>query len=172
MTEHPIIFTAPMIRAILDGRKTQTRRLLKGRPPKFAVGDRLWVREALVIVEGPLPESIAYRADYRADEWAAIVADQSRHTGFYQVKSPIHMPRDFSRITLEVTETRIQRVQDISEADAVAEGVDAPPSALMPDRPYAARFRALWNSIHGGGAWDRNDEVAAYTFTVRAKGEG
>lgn len=158
MAEHPIIFSAPLIRAILDGRKTQTRRLLKGRPPKFASGDTLWVQE---VFARPLSGNRNF-AFYEAD---GVRQPKTPRTPWIEAR---HMPRDLSRITLAVTDVRIQFVQDISEADAMAEGVDAPPSTLMPDRPYAARFRALWDSIYGDGAWDRNDEVAAYTFTVLA----
>jgi hypothetical protein len=159
MAEHPIIFSAPMIRAILDGQKTQTRRLLKGKPPKFASGDTLWVRESWTLAAD----------DARPDGFPVYRADGTPKSPHGPWRSPIFMPRWASRIALSVTAARVQRVQDISEADAMAEG--AQPVFVPPDcgsAPHVEGFRALWDSIHGDGAWDRNDEVAAYTFTVQA----
>ncbi|ACR29192.1 hypothetical protein [Burkholderia glumae] len=141
MKERPIIFSAPMVRAILDGRKTQTRRVAKefaGKDNLDAIlrrfpnqqgcphgepGDRLWVREAF----------IHEPADYC---WAASVSIPCRraHTIYRADSDPsgdargagwtpsIHMPRTLSRITLEITGVRVERLHDISEGDAIAEG--------------------------------------------------
>jgi hypothetical protein len=129
MREKPIIMGADSVRAILDGRKTQTRRVIKPQPkfigapnvpfktddanpkgiincPYCKVGDRLWVREIFNCNE----EGIAYKAtqpDMDGLPW----------------KSPIYMPRTYSRITLEITDIRVERVQEITEDDALAEGI-------------------------------------------------
>lgn len=192
MTDRPIVFSAPMIRALLDGRKNQTRRILK--PPygtleflgngnwkpiytRVFPGDRLWCREAFSYgwpVEGnhQLPEcnqehAITYRAD------------GNQPFGGGKWKSPIHMPRWASRLTLIVTDVRVQRLQDISEADAVAEGIEQARSGRFYDPTmsksaaahlggmfYGPRpaFEALWNSIHGPDAWAANPWVAAISF--------
>ncbi|MDI3335897.1 hypothetical protein QKW60_05730 [Defluviimonas aestuarii] len=208
MFDRPIIFSAPMVRALLDGRKTQTRRIVKDRGalPEFcggrydnkndptnygwqdyergewitldmfrryrfvpyAPGDRLWVKEAWrtwvnfdhlkprEIATGPSQGLIGYPAD-------------SVRTGHGRLRSPIHMPRWASRLTLLVTDVRVQRLQEISEDDARAEGGDA---VTMEDAPRAASwsrrqdFSRLWNSIHGPDAWDANPWVAAISFTV------
>jgi hypothetical protein len=136
MKERPILFSAPMVRALLDGRKTQTRRIVKNskwetenpecgvnRPPcPYGVaGDRLWVRETWAPeqydVRAETPSAIeessrrpAYRADYNGQP-------------AYVWKPSIHMPRWASRINLEIASVRVERLQDISEADAIAEGV-------------------------------------------------
>ena len=195
----PIIFSGPMVRAILDGRKTQTRRVLNvpethghfvgiyapGLSAVFAhnttdmiddvsiklhgKGDLLWVRERL---DEGAAGSVVYHAtgDVHPDaEWV------------WQRKSlpSIHCPRGLSRITLEVTDVRVQRLQDISEEDAMAEGVER----LKSGRGYYSAkhgrgavhfgvyhdyateaFADLWETIHGPDAWDRNCWVAAYTF--------
>jgi hypothetical protein len=196
MTDKPIIFSAPMVRALLDGRKTQTRRMLKPQPkplpegmickwhipgkhvgfnmtdeqmqrlgPKFAPyypGDRLYVREAWA-----KDDLIDTGARYYATD---DVSDLRRK------RSPIHMPRWASRLTLTVTEVRVQRLQEISEADAVAEGAE--PSKRewagveefgLSSDPFRYRkgFQALWNSLHGLDAWDANPWVVAPTFTVQ-----
>ncbi len=190
MTDRPIIFSAEMVRALLSGRKSMTRRLLKPQPPTglmpecYAIpgeaqpvgsgwsrGDRLWVREVFAYgwpVEGnhQLPEcnqehAITYRAD------------GNRPFGGGRWHSPIHMPRWASRLTLTVTDVRVQRLQDISEADAQAEGLVEVYEGWATDRdgrhwgPTArASYRVLWNDLHGEDAWDRNPWVTALTFTV------
>ena len=195
MTDKPMIFSGPMVRALIDGRKTQTRQIIKPQPewaiqhwapdqwlhwkaytfrdedqakrllPEFApikVGDRVWVRESFRGSAGydGIPPSkwgnkpIWYEADGAPTEphWG-FLSDRSRPS--------IHMPRRYSRITLTVTQVRAERVQDISEEDAIAEGVLWAP-VLGP----VAAFSDLWNTIHGGGAWDANPWVWAYTSTV------
>ena len=136
MTERGILFSAPMVRALLDGTKTQTRRVMRARdrvrdsngervPSPYGVpGDRLWVRETWC-QPNPMAREVVYRADIPAE-----LLDEERQvrrevgSGAYAPWRPsIFMPRWASRITLEVTDVRVQRVQDISESDAAAEGV-------------------------------------------------
>lgn len=226
MTDRPIIFCAPMVRALLDGRKTQTRRVLKPRPeycgpgrsrdpqnwgdreswgwqdydagcwrtlderdtlirPTFYRNDRLWVREAVRAVEHEDgTDAVEYLADAAcarinntmraADQWLALYhygargPDRKNREG--QKVPSIHMPRWASRLTLTVTEVRVQRLQEISGEDVAAEG--ACEFALLPPNDEDTRearevFRALWNSLHGPDAWGANPWVVALTFTVR-----
>ena len=187
MTDRPLIFSAPMVRALLDGRKTQTRRVLK--PPygtleylptgtwepictKVFRGDRLYVREAHALVGTVDPQWVLYRADGYESECA-------RH-GFDRPYPPeprwrpsIHMPRWASRLTLVVTDVRVQRLQEISEADAVAEGVTGRAYQARdgswiadPKASFAGGFGCLWNSLYGPDAWDANPWVAAISFDV------
>ena len=200
MADRPIIFSAPMIRALLDGRKTQTRRLLKAKSgiaparrverigahwiaceydrkwpirPPYTPGDRLWVREAWAPNEVP-PGGPIYRADY--DGCSACQTINLRtgtlHSLVSRWRSPIHMPRWASRLTMTVTDVRVQQLREISEADAIAEGIPPAANSQTIDcdtpRPSAA-FRSLWNSIHGPEAWDANPWVAAITFTVERR---
>ena len=206
MTEHQIIFNGEMVRAILEGRKTQTRRVIKhqdafdageivcvdpdgsvwqphpgdpphgqvlapsGKPircPYGKVGDRLWVREVCATT-GPwnIPESckpIWYLAD----------GDLPSHK--YQVRSSIYMPRWASRINLEVTNVRGERVQDISAEDAFNEGVTTKPGGwdqLQPETKQAYYDAALklfpdfWDSINlkRGYGWESNPLVWPINF--------
>ena len=189
MSDKPIIFSGEMVRALLAGRKSMTRRILKPQPKmlnggfplnngrgsystdagwmrySYAVGDRLWVREVFSYgwpVEGnhQLPEcnqehAITYRAD------------GNQPFGGGKWKSPIHMPRWASRLTLIVTDVRVQRLQDISAADAIAEGchVYANSATIDCDTPDPRHeYRRIWNSIHGPEAWAANPWVAAISF--------
>jgi hypothetical protein len=192
MRERPILFSGPMIRAILDGTKTQTRRVIRPQPgaevnryepgfvneawqsgfvdvscPYGAPGDRLWVRETWGRLYEPPPddsEPTFYRADYDAEALATQVLPRW--------KPSIHMPRWASRITLEVTGVRVERLREITEADAEAEGV----SSNLETRTLARdEFRALWESINGkrpGCAWEQNPWVWVVEFRcVKAKAE-
>jgi len=202
MADRPIIFSGPMVQALLAGRKSQTRRVLKPQPDTtsdpsglgewgavnrydywrpaaeirpYQVGDRLWVREAFI---GPYAYEVN---EYPPRDWGNkaiwFPADgpvPEKHAGqfWHRARPSIHMPRWASRLTLTVTDMRVQRLQDISEADAIAEGCDAV-LALTIKRPNGAHpgnprecYCDLWNSLHGPGAWDRNDWVAAITFDV------
>lgn len=199
--ERPIIFSAPMVRAILEGRKTQTRRICKLNPayverwkhePKDAwasecpygkPGDRLWVRETWrEIVDDDLghlrgaykasPETLRYYSEKHSDK---------------QWRSPIHMPRWASRITLEITDVRVQRVKEISIQDVWAEGVqrciyrhgakphihlcdDGPDGCIEENGrryvyPPVEAFGNLWNQINvKRAAWEENPLVWALTF--------
>lgn len=208
MTDRPIIFSGPMVQALLDGRKTQTRRILKPQPwnperesaPDFegwqshavfqnqaargmkrhihGVGTRLWVREQCATWEGG-HRDVVYRADTSQKDWSDLSSD-ARSGAPWKRRPSIHMPRWASRLTLTVTDVRVQRLQDISEADAVAEGIidggctECGGSSLVsegccykPSPDFVDSFAALWNSLHGDDAWHENPWVAAYTFTVQ-----
>lgn len=178
MTDIPIIFSASMVRALLEGRKTMTRRLawrpIKGAAPcivtpspwqKVKPGDRLWVRENLFLYPNrdedfePLKRDAELNWTYTADDSAASSVRGSSH---YAKGIPsIHMPRWASRLTLVVKATKIERLNDIDGIDALAEGV-TPEEGVAPWR----LFKRLWESLHGEGAWAANAEVVAPTFTV------
>lgn len=190
MTGRPIIFSAEMVRAILSGQKTQTRRVVKRNHlmtvdgeqypilalcPHGQPGSRLWVREACradaIDDEGLC--CVRYLADQKlipientreaADKWVRLY--------WYRGKEgltvpPIHMPRWASRITLEITDVRVERLQDISEADAKAEGVSMPDGTPTPPDfwSYQQEFRHLWEQINGPCSWDANPFVWVVTF--------
>jgi hypothetical protein len=198
MADLPIPFNAPMVRALLreieqpGTGKTQTRRGLKPLPrrtiffdiktaernqfqePRYAIGDRLYVREAWRCNGwASNVATIFYRAS-EGDGYTAMceqypVAGKKplRVTGGW--RPSIHMPRWASRITLIVTDVRVQRLQDISEADAKAEGVE-PVDYLDGNtgfgKNYVIPFRELWDSLNAkrGHSWDSNPWVAAYSF--------
>lgn len=206
MTERPILFSAPMIRAILKGRKSQTRRLIKRRDRvslfhdgwtdgyimdsgnaewrqkevAYAVGDRLWVREACFAQSSPDGEGVAYPADSSwriidhtkeaTEKWLDLLYYRRRNddgcegsTG--KLVPPIHMPRWASRITLKVTEVKVERLQDISEQDALAEGCRHHHDPDGDGQNVIEQFSYLWQSIHGPGSWEANPWVVALTFT-------
>lgn len=213
--ERPILFSGEMVRAILDGRKTQTRRVVKAdwldeawtfllmdeqsaifetdvdwnprgkaqnsiKCPYGKPGERLWVREACwihreykkglndhLIKSG---ENVFYCADY---DWT--------QKGFvrehYKKRPSIHMPRAASRILLEVTDVRVERLNDISEADAIAEGIlqNHNDEFLHPFWHYAGEgcwgafsarhsFDSLWRSIKGPGSLEQNPWVWVVEF--------
>lgn len=166
-----IIFSTPMVVALLKGQKHQTRRLLwskreptksnarssfqrwDGKTPwaRVVAGDLLYVRETWAKV-GPRAQLITL-ADYptaKAIKW----------------RSPIHMARKDSRITLEVVNVRLQRLHAISNHDARWEGVDCYPDYVEGRRdPFPVeRYKALWAQLHGVESWDENPEVVALTF--------
>lgn len=199
MTDRPIIFSAPMVQALLAGRKTQTRRVLDNKRGimrerddaldcvRFYVGDRLWVRESYQ--QWP-PENLRADADrprlYRATDPeppAMDIPSFAHHwQGKFRWRPSIHMPRWASRLTLTFTDVRVQRLLDISEADAEAEGIERLKSGRGFYDPTATKaavhlgewtstakqgFSRLWNSLHGDDAWDANPWVVALTFTVQ-----
>lgn len=195
MTDRPIIFSAPMVRAMLDGRKTQTRRLAwSTKPPKgylvagnetyrgatvwqnARAGDRLWVRENFRIL---FAGADAILKSFAVDEWKAV--DRGALAGKLltdkygaEFRPSIHMPRWASRLTLIVTATKRERLQQISGDDAEAEGVfrhvdeHSVEKIFRSDRASSAilYFRELWTKLHGEASWDANPEVVALTFTV------
>lgn len=217
MTERPILFSGPMVRAILAGLKTQTRRIVKdermptvfrtGEPesvpswyfdqcPHGKPGDRLWVRETWApSVKAPKCQ-IAFQADGRCYGFGGDGAggylrifhgwlvdsttrgDQPGDTfgrGMYRRWKPsIHMPRWASRISLEITDVRVERLQEIDEEDAMAEGVqvDDLGDAVFEDEnddlnfgTAKAAFSGLWDSINGKRApWRSNPWVWVITF--------
>lgn len=197
MTEKPILFSGPMVKAILDGRKTMTRRVLKPQPiwsdggsindgggqmdyiephwarePKlaYAPGDLLWVREtwaeACELDENDKPAT-DMRTYYRADGEPFsryLDPDTDEWREGIKWRPSIFMPRWASRISLRVTAVKVERLQDISEDDAKAEGS---PLGMIYEREtptHHAGFRDLWNSINGPGAWEANPWCAAYSF--------
>lgn len=183
-TERPILYDDRMVRAILDGRKTQTRRIARlnaaGRVkacPYGKPGDRLWVREAWAtdfIFDDLPPCNIPEDSPllFRADESATgIVAFE-----WGKWRPSIHMPRWASRIVLEIIAVRLERLQDISEADAEAEGMDVFQDGAGFSIPFANgkrsawhrhlkdAFRVLWESINGTDSWAENPRVWAVEF--------
>lgn len=156
-----------MIRALLEGRKTQTRRICKGqralsnahdfqldRCPYGTPGGLLWVRESHYIIGEH--RWVHYRADGSNN-----LRDPSQWTGPW--KPSIHMPRWASRLTLRITDVRVQRLKDISVADAKAEGAQHG-DFMHPDATVS--FQALWKSINGADSWFDNPWVWALTFEV------
>lgn len=224
MADKPILFSGPMVRALLAGTKTQTRRTFKGveevRPGYFhafgsgggifcdgeaevkhwapsylriAPGDRLYVREhwrAECTYDDVAPRDLTpdgqqwrYEADGLWSDRDAMTAAAGRF------RQGMHMPRWASRLTLTVTDVRVERLQDISEADAQAEGItrigaeyiargskewESGPNfyqvdiggGTMNDATAVAVYMRLWDWINGEGASAANPWVAAYTFTV------
>lgn len=218
--ERPILMSAPMVLALLDGSKTQTRRAIKPQPvrqltpvvhlqrrglntwsddgswsincPYGVPGDRLWVRETWCVGEDKHNFYLEFRADsdgvmhqrgrdkLTADENATL----DRWANKVDAWNPsIFMPRWASRITLEITGVRVERLQDMegaheTESDALKEGVnrihhgdgDYYYSAFR-DEPHgdnwtdpSSAFRELWESINGPGSWERNDWVWVIEF--------
>jgi len=195
MTDRPIIFSGPMVRALLNGSKTMTRRVLKLPKKTFSggpiyerpdmggweptttgmcfdapwqPGDRLWVREACVtigmghgfdVTHWP-HGTCAYLADGKG-EWY----DRAKAAGA-KSRPSIHMPRWASRLTLIVDSVKVERLQEISEEDARAEGI---PADYLEHIHGPNGFRDLWNSLHGPDAWAANPWVAAISFrTIHA----
>ncbi|MBH2906401.1 hypothetical protein I5Q42_05080 [Serratia marcescens] len=222
MKERPVIFNGEMVRAILDGRKTQTRRVMKPQPepcyrgghwwpsnafktmlhieeqmqngaggwgglagdacPFGQVGDRLWVRETFAILgnedgcpidwDGNLikgDEKHAARI-YKASCWQepgnyGLWSIPDRDTQYEGAWRPsIHMPRWASRITLEITAVRVERLNDISEEDAKAEGVKAGVCPGHEHMMHQVAFSELWQSIYGEESWRANPWVWVIEF--------
>jgi hypothetical protein len=204
MTERPILFSGPMVRALLDGTKTQTRRVVKPQPfdrsyskhdhriayasgraskgdeidgfyaystssggqwqvkcPYGQPGDKLWVREAWA-------RTHVAQSD---QEWIVYREGDNRTDYGGPWKPSIHMPRAASRILLDITGVRVERLQDISDKDAISEGIGLTASAAgVPMTTPAgetmprAMYRALWESINGAGSWDANPWVWVVEF--------
>jgi hypothetical protein len=171
-SEKPILFSGPMVRAILAGTKTQTRRICQGQRELSNEHDfqidrcpygtgRMWVREAWRVHGGAEyeymrdPGSLMFRADM----------EERFDCNDYRWRPSIFMPRWASRITLEITEVRVQRLQEITEVDAKAEGVSR-------SAKFSAReeFSMLWESINGKRApWASNPWVWCLTFKQEAR---
>lgn len=138
-------------------------------------GDRLWVREAWMDLQGTGVEhrnadGMLQRYAYGADTPPGSYGDECRKGFGLRWRPSIHMPRDASRITLEVTGVRVERLHDISEADATAEGASAKHTV---DANYTAReaYAVLWEQINGGGSWDANPWVWVINFKRAAAGQ-
>lgn len=203
--ERPILMIGPNIQPILEGRKTQTRRIIRNQPipnhrgkfkftqfsddegiesywaneplwwtrcPYGQPGDRLWVRETWFHQEGgPIYDAAGGVMDSFDDEIIYRADKPNRKT--VKWKPSIFMPRWASRILLEITEIRIERLQDISEADAKAEGAspaaeepfrDACGELVVPAGRYRNGYRDLWESINGPGSWSLNPFVWVIIF--------
>jgi len=206
MKERPILFSGEMVRAILDGRKTQTRRAIKPQPrpmflggcgwypdgdankkkhyasvkhfikgmpidfcPYGQPGDRLWVREGFRLISqlGPETWDTFLHPQYKSDMKIGHICSIMRE--FYKPgwKPSIHMPRWASRITLEITDVRVERVQDITLADIEKEGIfDKRETGNSIQQRISFSF--LWDSINAkcGYSWDSNPWVWAISFKV------
>lgn len=196
MSEKPILFSAQMVRAILEGRKTQTRRVVKQKQnphdflggindsrndpynygfenPEFQghfitlpeqhcpygrIGDHLWIRENFW-QDKETGEILGYCAD-----------DEEKYSNNKTVKKTpsIYMPRWDSRITLGITDIRVERLQDINEKDAQAEGMHGRIDNL--ESPLE-QFKDLWSSIKGERSWDENPFVWVIEFKVLEIGD-
>ncbi|UEC03927.1 ASCH domain-containing protein [Burkholderia vietnamiensis] len=225
MKERPILFSGPMVRAILEGRKTQTRRVMKHQAPDDVApitiarypptivdrhgdqapgpeifgafsddgewgckspfgepGDRLWVREAFMPAPFEAaperPHATRWNIAYAAGGQLEVTAPPGYNPTLYNYERwtpSIHMPRWASRITLEITAVRAERLQDISEQDARAEGIDKTAAGFWStygqsnvDGTYSPRlsFQFLWDSINavGGHGWEANPWVWVVEF--------
>ncbi|HGM7000535.1 hypothetical protein [Serratia marcescens] len=212
MKERPVIFNGEMVRAILDGRKTQTRRVIAnvspdnciplqkqtktkdgiythvmdapghGLCPFGQVGDRLWVRETFAVLgnedgcpidwDGNLIKGDEKKAAriYKASCWQepgnyGLWSIPDRDTQYEGTWRPsIHMPRWASRISLEITSVRVERLNDISEEDAKAEGVKAGVCPGHEHMMHQVAFSELWQSIYGAESWRANPWVWVISF--------
>ncbi|MDK4215868.1 hypothetical protein [Pantoea agglomerans] len=230
MRERPIIFNADMVRSVLDGKKTQTRRIMREQPevipkedecgkPGFWIpfnagktmvrnedmyiacpfglkGDRLWVRETWSVVSHAFDDD-GLMIDYVPDRPAKAVHEKPFGRGYYSGhaiyaadggftwgdddgcvdgrscwKPSIHMPRWASRITLEITGVRVERLWDITEEDAKAEGCTfealrfKPGTREVEEMGHTAvyQFGGLWQSIYGADSWQANPWVWVVEF--------
>lgn len=206
MKERPILFSAPMVCAILEGRKTQTRRVVKPQPnrgseltrmqdgyadgfiravfaqddepnaygircPYGERGDRLWVRETwgLRYHNNPRDWFSGGIRGFSEKAIRAIFTVEHRESWATNPKMDycrpsIHMPRWASRITLEITAVRVERLQDISEEDAMKEGVVPFAASRHTPANFRDGFTVLWQSIYGTGSWDANPWVWVLEF--------
>lgn len=204
MKEHGMIFNGEMVRAILDGRKTQTRRPIKWKQTRFteigeredgskwpwsedaehafdfwhpcpfgSVGDRIWVRETF---QGPLFDfdlMDSYCKDstpFEKSEFCVYKADGVPAPEFYDAddelhccwRPSIHMPRWASRILLEITGVRVERLKSISDRDALREGCST--ADMKSGDCVADVFARLWASIYGDESWNSNPWVWVIEF--------
>lgn len=197
MKSRPILFSAPMVRALLDGTKTQTRRVVKHAPTPWnpahtawdmtkcqngEPGDQLWVRETFLMDKRD-PTLAVMSADGfsvgkpPSDKFSDVgkhadVAKLKEHE-FWVTKPSIFMPRWASRITLEITSVRVERLQDISAADALAEGARRFDDGGYSLQKYPANYydchhinnyADIWESINGAGSWGLNPWVWVLEF--------
>lgn len=206
MTERGMIFNGEMVRAILDGQKTQTRRVMKPQPdpcpaprgghwwpsnvfktmlhveeemqngkggwgglvddacPFGDVGDRIWVRETWAEAGASAPDLKLYRANYPAH----VPTHYENVPPVEDVRwtPSIHMPRWASRILLEITDVRVEQLNDISEEDARSEGISGSSA-----RDVKEAYAALWRSIYGSDSWRANPWVWVIEFK-RIEGDG
>lgn len=146
--ERPILFSDPMVRALLAGSKEQTRRLARRRNglpspwQSLRLGDRLWVREAWYPRPAPIGGT-SYRATF------------DRRVPALKWRTPLFMPRARSRLLLEVEGVRVEHLQAISDGDARREGVGS-----------RVDFHMLWMQLHGQESWAADPEVVVIGFRV------
>ena len=167
--DKPILFSAEMVRAILDGRKTMTRRLNK-QWLKVKKGDRLWVRETWRHVS-PTKDSTSAWINYKASPNALFrISDGDFDSDDIIFHAPhewepsIFMPRWASRITLEATaDARLERLQEITVENAKAEGV-TPVGVEGDGRRWRGGFRDLWDFLNPKAPWKNNPEVVVIEF--------
>ena len=213
--ERPILFNGDMVRAILEGRKTQTRRIVKNQPcggwafdgvygritsphpqrgkfgaflrrgvgtswpelgilpcPYGSPEDQLWVKETFA---EPNDQVTIYRANWREDAITRGLDNIPKDDSGIRWKPSIYMPRWASRITLEITNIRVERLNDISEEDAIAEGIEREsgeyegyfrdyrePDAIT--KHARLSYMGLWESINGAGSWGINPWVWVIEF--------
>lgn len=198
-SEKPILFSTPTVQAILGGKKTQTRRLVTPEPVEFR--DGLLSRGLLGCGKHPKEEYVAIYGYWKKGDtlwvretWSISGNGEYVYAASYDPNHPprggltsrwkpaIHMPKTASRITLDVTNVRIQRLQDISEEDAVCEGIEPmppndgwnkytismfnPPGGL--NAPSASSVFAMrWEWIHGDDSWEANPWVWVISFGVQ-----
>ncbi|MBS7440302.1 hypothetical protein KID96_23535 [Pseudomonas syringae] len=214
--ERPILFSAPMVRAILEDRKTVTRRACKHQPdvpvtdaiprrefphgpatidwywrPKFGhyqsgpssgwdfrcpygqPGDRLWVREAWQAdaqVNAIAPRELSHGEPIQYPADGALRQTGCSMITLGKTRPSIHMPHWVSRILLEITDVRVERLQAISRSDIRAEGLECPPELASDDVSpnyrdwYPAAWRDLWESINGAESWNANPWVWVVEF--------
>jgi hypothetical protein len=226
MIERGILFSGAMVRALLDGSKTQTRRAVKGIDPERLgetmskaqwarvkrelpdhfgpryfcpygqPGDRLWVRETWGVVSNAWDDD-GKLIDWAPDRPAKSITEMRFGQGYYSGHAiyaadgsyewagdddgggeprsawhpSIHMPRAASRILLEIVSVRVERLHDISETDAVAEGLPwrhctdwMGPGGTRRDLGPVDAYRGLWESLNGAGSWDANPWVWVVEF--------
>lgn len=222
MKARPILFSSDMVRALLDGRKTQTRRVMKVQPscdgmqvatcvastdkarvnkyhwvkmagngysyehkddeyfkcPFGKTGELLWVRETFCLEGSESYEPVPLIPHYRAS-LEDLNEGQPLNDDRIRWKPSIFMPKWASRITLEITNVRVERLQDISREDALAEGCAHPlegmemASYIMQNADYVAdektSFARLWQSINGVDSWEANPWVWVLEFKVHHK---
>lgn len=200
MKERGMIFNSEMVRAILEGRKTQTRRPIKWKQTRFTeiaerddgslwpwaedcerggdiwfacpygeIGDRIWVRETFRVHSRATDVStLVYRASVR-NSWT----EQTHRVPVAVCNKPatpekwtpsIHMPRWASRILLEITDVRVERLRDLSEEDAKSEGITPSAGGVLPGWEYRINFRDLWMDIYGTDNWEANPWVWVIEF--------
>jgi hypothetical protein len=190
MKERPILFSTPMVQAILEGRKTMTRRVVKGLPkgthevwfdggewivenelgqcwvngklkcPYGQRGDRLWVRETYLANTENDSRPYTYKAD-----WHDSILNHPKNKGIWL--SPLFMPKAAARLWLEITNIRVERLRDISEEDAQKEGVTMSGCQInSADGSYlfSYLFFALWSKINGEESLKQNPWVWVIEF--------
>jgi hypothetical protein len=199
----PLLFKADMVRALLFGNKTQTRRVIKPQPawnnitdyimghaimgengkpitsPYGLAGDRIWVKETwrtlakynhLKPRELPDDAMINFKAGFSGIE------NSDFNNLANKWRSPLFLQQRFSRITLEITNVRVERLNECSEADAIAEGIDSKDGQwrhYLKVNKFGASpvhsYQTLWESINGVGSWDKNPWVWVIEFKVVKK---